>query len=203
MKRFRRIFATALLSALVTLAIGPVVACEEYEEIGNDDLKAYRDKLSEVGADPLDQLFAFEALACSNKPTVRAYAIKAGLEGSTDPIVRQQIMLEAMLQKTRIDIDLVSSERSTQDDKKFIKEYAGRWSREVKYGSATEGCISLDRRDSCLAEYALYIRGDKVEFGYHNLRGEFQLTDANELVGFVIPYPDDRFSRIPATIRLF
>ncbi len=195
-----------ILTALfgVLLLTGGAVACDAYTTLSTGEMKDYRDKLGEAGADPLDQLFAYEQLACSDNPTIRAYAIKTGLETATEPLVRQQIMFDAMMAKTRLDIELTANAQSTARDKDFIKENSGLWTLHTTTRYKAEGCINLlGNAEQCYPDYVLYVRGPKVELTYSSAIGMFELADSNELVGFVRYYDNDSYSRIPAVIKLF
>ena len=82
----------ALAALAIVLGTAAAISCEEFKTLSADEMKEYRDKLSEQGADPLDQLFAFEELSCSDSPTIRAYAMKTGLQTATDPLVLERLL---------------------------------------------------------------------------------------------------------------
>jgi len=192
-----------LLLVVVSLMLGTAgaLACEEYKSLSTDEMKDYRDKLVEQDADPLDQLFAFEGLACSDSPAVRSYAMRAALEASADPIVRNRVVLEALLQRSRIDMEVAVTAETSQDDKEFIKARGGVFSYEVRFVSQDQGCLSLNQYDECDPDYALFIRGATVDISTPNdgLQGQLQLTHANELVGYVTRGR----GKIAAVIKLF
>ncbi|WP_367717192.1 hypothetical protein AB2N04_03920 [Nitratireductor sp. GISD-1A_MAKvit] len=188
---------------VVLLGAAGASACEEYKSLSTQEMKDFRDKLAEDGADPLDRLFAFEELSCSENPTIRAYAIRQGLSSATDPLVRQQIAFTAIMQKMRIDIELVAGNSATEKDKKFIKEHSGLYSLEVRHRSEKDGCLGFWNTDECLARYSLVLKGDKAEFRYDKTIGEFILSDDNVLAGFIRVRADEDYSRIPAVIKLF
>lgn len=197
-----------ILALGLAMAVSPFLApgasaCEDYKVIDNTQLKEFRDKLLEAEADPLDRLFAFQELVCSDNPTIRTYAVREGLRASRDPLVRQQIMFDAMMGKTRLDIELTATVDATQKDKQFIKENAGVWSAPVAYVSAQEGCMSLYQSNTCSKGLSVYVRGDAVEIGYNRLIGDFRLADDNKLVGFIRVSGTSDYGRIPATIALF
>ncbi len=177
-------------------------ACETFENLSNEDVKLFRDKLIEPNADSLDKLFAFEKLACSNNPTIRALAVREGLSKSSDELVRHQILLEAMMQKNRIDIELADGRNLTPNDKKFINSHAGIYSRKVEGRDRSFGCLALHRQ-GCRSDDAVFIKGDLVEFNRGRITGVFRLSTQNELVGYLKPQANNRYSKIPAVIKLF
>lgn len=190
----------ALLAA--ALWAPPALACESFANLGADELKSYRDKLVEEAADPIDRLFAFQQLICSSSPAVRAYAVREGLRTSTDPLVRHQIMLDALMQKQRLDVEMAPGPDATKADKEFAKEHSGVLVYPIAFVSATEGCLSLSQRDRCTAGASAHISGDKLELIHGYLVGEFRLTEGNELVGYVRASANANYSRIPAVVRL-
>lgn len=192
---------TACLLALLGSG-GGALACEEFVDLAAQELKEYRDKLVEQEADPLDRMFAFQQLACSSSPVMRAYAVREGLRTATDPIVRQQIMFDSLMQKTRLDIELTADSKVTAGDKNFIKEQSGVWVLQVPFQSSQEGCLSLHYGDRCEKQYSAFVRGDKLELTYNYTVGEFYLSDTNELVGYVRIRDNANFGRIPAVIKL-
>lgn len=181
---------------------GAVHACNGFSEYSITELKEFREMLSKPDADPLDRLFAFEQMACSDRPSIRSYALKVGLNTITDPLVRNEIMLKALMQKKRIDVELGSSKNQTDDDKKFIAEHAGVYSRNVTFQSEPDGCVSL-YGGSCDVAYSLFIMGDKVELNYSQVLGQFRLSSSGELVGTLRAGQGAKFTQIPAVIKLY
>jgi hypothetical protein len=176
-------------------------ACEEYSALADQETKEYRDKLLDIAADPLDRLFAFQKLVCGNNPVIRTYAVREGLKAVSDRLVREQIMFDAMLEKTRVDIELSPGSEASKQDKEFAQKTSNLISYEVAFKSPKEGCLSLYLPNECDKNYSIYLKGDKLEVTYSGLVGEFRLSDANNLVGFILP--QGRYGRIPATIELF
>jgi hypothetical protein len=177
-------------------------ACEEYSALPDRETKEYRDKLLETTADPLDRLFAFQKLVCSNNPVIRTYAVREGLKSVSDPLVREQIMFDAMFEKTRVDIELTPGSDASAKDKEFSKDASGLISYTVVFKSPQEGCLSIYSTNECNKGGSIFVKGDKLELNYANMVGEFRLSEANELVGFIRPAPNG-YGRIPAVIRLF
>lgn len=199
----RLVIAACMLSPLsLAMATGTAAACEEFVAIPESEAKEARDKLLQSDADPMDRLFAFQKLVCSNQPVLRNYAVREGLKSTTEPLVREQIMLDALLQKTRLDITLVPGSGASKKEKDYAKDRSNLLSFEVRTASAEHGCLSLYAANGCQMIYSAVIKGDKLELNYTPLVGEFRLSDTNELVGFVIPRPG-HFGRIPAIIQLF
>jgi len=190
------------LISIVGLQSAALYACESYSEYSIAELKEFREMLSKPDADSLDRLFAFEQMACSDRPTIRNYALKEGLSTITDPLVRNEIMLKAIMQKKRIDVELGTSKNQTDDDKKFIAQHGGIYSNNVSYQSESEGCISF-YNTSCSAAYSLFVMGDKVELNYKDVLGEFRLSSGGELVGTLRAGKSAKFTQIPAVIKLF
>ena len=192
----------AFVSILLALPCRAAWACEEYRSLTNSELKEFRDKLVENGADPLDRLFAFEELACSDMPTIRSYAMREGLNSAKDPIVRHQILFETLMQKSRIDIELNKSKNLKDGDKRFYEKHSGVLSINVTFKDRSAGCIGL-YFDRCAPQESIFIKGDVVEFNHGYVVGLFKLTGQNELVGYIRPQDHPDYSNIPAIMRLF
>lgn len=188
--------------ALLLSVPGMAYACEDYSSFELEEIKEFRDMLDNTDADPLDRLFAFEQMVCSDRPNIRSYAIKQGLNTIQDPLVRNEVMFKAMMQKTRIDVELSKGRELSDEDKKFIQDNAGVYSHIVTYRSQEDGCISL-HRDRCATEYSVFIVGDKVELNYSRVSGEFRLSGSGELVGTLRASDRGEYTRIPAVIKLF
>ena len=99
--------------------------------------------------------------------------------------VRNKIMFEALMQKTRIDVEMFPNGDSTERDKKFVANYQGVLTREVEFRDRKLGCIGINRRN-CDPRISLYIKGDTVEYSLNSTKGLFKLSPQNELVGYII-----------------
>lgn len=177
-------------------------ACEEYKKISLEEAKEYRAVIGKADADSLDRMFAIDQLVCSDNPNLRAWAIQHGLKNSSDPLVRNQVMLTAMMQKQRIDIKLDEKGNLSKADKLFAKNNSGVYSLVVQYRSKKDGCISFLHKDRCSTRQSLYIKGDKIEFNLKHMFGEFRLSESNELVGYLRQFNKKGYGRIPAVIPL-
>lgn len=200
MRKSFRHMSLAILAILSSAAAAQ--ACEQYKSLSTAEMKEYRDKLIEAEADPLDRLFAFEELSCSDNPTIRAYAIREGIAAAKDPLVREQIAFASMMSKIRVDIELVTDSSTSAADKKRVQELSGLWSRNVAFRSPQHGCISLYSNRECSTSSSLFVKGDKIEMNYDDILGEFHLTSDNVFAGFI--RFDDRAEngRVPAVIKL-
>lgn len=178
-------------------------ACENFQSIPSEAVKEYRDVLLYNKSDPFDQLFAFEKLSCSDNPNIRSYAIKSGINHSADPLVRNQVLLIAMMQKTRVDVEMGNKASLSNVGKKFFSDNSGIYSVNVRYKSQKDGCLSFSNRKQCESGQSVYVKGDKVEFNYQHADGQFQLSDQGELIGFLIYRGFKETARIPAVIKLF
>lgn len=197
-------YLNGLLKLISILLAGVSVAsaCDKYADYTIDELKEFRAMLGKEDADSLDRLFAFEQMVCSDSPNIRSYAVKQGLNTIQDPLVRNEVMLRAMMQKTRIDVELGDNRELTDDDKKFIAEHGGLYSRLIANRTEEAGCIGLNGK-KCDSRYSVFIQGDKVELNYSPISGEFRLSGNGELVGTIRADNNARYTRIPAVIKLF
>lgn len=196
-----KIMATLALTVIGPMSM-PTNACEKFMSFSIGELKEYRSYLTAEEADPFDRLAAFEKLVCSDNPNIRNYAIKEGLNNATEPLVRNQVMLVAMLQKKRVDVTLKGSAELTEKDKEFIAKHDAVYKRNVASVSQKEGCVSMNGKE-CENSYSIFIIGDRAEFNYSGVRGTFELSNAGQLVGYLRGGSGERYSNIPAIIELF
>lgn len=198
-----RIFISVL--CLFFLSVGVAVACESYDDYSTDELKELRGVLNNAEADPFDRMEALERMACSDSPNIRHYAFRQGLLNIEEPFLRNEIMLKALMEKKRVDVELGSSKEMTKDDKAFVTRHAEVYSGMVAYRSQSVGCIVLGSRarDSCDTGSALVISGDRVELNHGNVSGLFRLSREGELVGTLRAQNHSKYTRIPAVIKLF
>ena len=169
-------------------------ACEQYNSIPIEELKEYRDKLIEADADPFDRLFAFEKLICSDKPTIRSYAIETGMQSAADTLVRHEILLQAILQRNQIVIELISA-NADQSQKKQIDRHGGALLETVRGTFPKDGCVSWTSNDACEG-FFLQVSGGKAILNGNGYDGFFELTKTGDLVGYV------RFNRVRVPARI-
>ena len=199
-----RIIRGPVVIAFISIFLSsPVSACEEYKSHTMEEVKEYRDVLENPVADTLDRIFSFEQLVCSDKPSLRNYALRQGLSKDSDALLRNQTMFRAMMQMKRVDVELGTSKKLTKSDKKFIRDNSGIYSKSVNYRSESEGCLSLYSHNSCNTGTSLFIKGDKVEYNFRKIYGEFRLAETGEMIGFLRVSSTSRHSRIPAVIKLY
>ena len=106
----------ACVFSVMLLPTGLAFACESYTEYTTDELKELRSVLNNDEADPFDRMEALERMACSDSPNIRHYAFKQGLVNIEEPFLRNEIMLKALMEKKRVDVELGSSKDMTKDD---------------------------------------------------------------------------------------
>lgn len=163
------------------------MACptDSFEQVPGDDMKALRDVLQDSAADPFDQFAAYDRLACSDNPSVRALAAKAGL-ASASADVKAYVMMDALLSKDRVDVVI---------DPKVAQDFADYQNGsptlylETREISRTDGCMAFSHSNTCLeADYHAIVKGDKVEIDFNGGHGTFRLTDAGTLAGTIDAY---------------
>ena len=176
--------------------------CEEFHSYATDELIEYRTVLTDEKADPFERLAAFERLICSDNPNIRNYAIKQGLNPNNDPLVRNQVLLGALMQKSRISVKLSETKDITEHDKKFIQQHAAVYVQNISFRDSVKGCVGFYYKE-CRTDYSASISGDLVEFNYSPVFGEFKLSETGDLVGYLRAKADGKHSKIPAKIALF
>ncbi|MFO1033741.1 MAG: hypothetical protein U1E15_06615 [Hyphomicrobiales bacterium] len=173
------------LAALLVLAGPAFAACDEYIAVDNAQAKEAMALLSKPEGDPIDKLSAFELLSCSDKPVLRAYAMKSGLNGISDEIVRGQILMEMLMQRKLIRVMMKRSSNLDQEGKELVERVNGVLDFENRFQDRTQGCVSLGQTTECEKNASLYFRGTTVDlmYSYGSLTGQFTLTPDNKLLG--------------------
>lgn len=195
--------ALMLFTGLAFGTAGAAAECEGgYRSHYGDELKQLRDTLANPDADPFDKLLAFEELVCSERAVVRAWAVRTGLATARDDMVRNQVLLDALMQQQRIDVEYPSVDGLSRPDREFASKRGGFDSFEVQFANREEGCLSF-YSNRCLPSSSLFVFGDRVTIAYNQLVGEFRLGDDGVLTGFVRQGDASDHGRIPAVIRLF
>lgn len=200
---FHQLKALYIVVFLLILPAGLSLACESYTDYSTVELKELRALLNNADADPFDRMEALERLSCSDSPNLRHYAFKQGLTSIEEPFLRNEIMLKALMEKTRIDVELGTSREMTKDDKSFIATQGGVYSNLVTFRSSSEGCIGFYYTDRCFPDRGMMISGDRVELNDSHVSGIFRLSREGELVGTLRAQNHAKYTRIPAVIRLF
>lgn len=198
--KFTSIVATLFLCWCSGTSVA--IACESYESYSQEQSKQLRDILLDAEADELDRLYAFDALSCSDSPTLRHYATEKGLENFKKSLLRNRVMLRTVMEMKRVDIELVPNKKLTAADKGFVEKHAGLFSKVVVFKSEEEGCLSF-YDEACDIKNGLFVVGNKVEFGSGHVFGKFELSGSGELIGFIRAQDHQNFGRIPAIIKLY
>ncbi|MEP2706241.1 MAG: hypothetical protein ABJQ71_22765 [Roseibium sp.] len=195
------VFRPFLLITFITFGLMNLAqACEPHKSHSTDELKSLRDTMTGADVDPFDRLYAFQELVCSDKPVIRAFAIKEGLKNSQDEMVRNQILFDTLMQKTQITTVLYPK---TADHKKTVKYFRGEvLVHNVKYRDQNEGCISFGSSSECKTKTSLFVRGGLVEYqdGNFGAIGSFRLVETNQLIGTVSV---NGKNPVPASVELF
>jgi len=199
-KMKKNILLPFLCIAIVIITNNFSLSCEKYQQYPVEELKNARKMLLDVNADPFDRSFAFDILSCSNDPALRHFAIKTGLENVNDSLIRSKILLKALVQKKRIDIELGSNSTLSERDKEFVERHGGVYSKLVVATLIESGCVSLRElyEGNCDSSRSMFIHGDTVEFNYEGVTGKFTLSKAGELVGYIKAEMSNNYGKIPA-----
>lgn len=199
--RLRRLIGP--LAGLAAFAAPALAGCDGYIAVDNAQAKEAMALLSKPEGDPIDKLSAFELLTCSDKPVLRAYAMKSGLNGISDEVVRGQILMEMLIQRKLIRVLMKKSSALDQEGKELVERVNGVLDFENRYQDRTQGCVSLAQTSECENNASLYFRGTTVDlmYSYNSLTGQFTLTPDNKLLG--VMRVGGRSADIPSEIILF
>ena len=194
----------ALALQAMTWSVEKAIACEQFISIEADEMKTMRDALVTPDTDPLDKLYAFQILSCSDQSSIRNYAIEVA-RNSKEPILISEMVLAAFM---RLDtIDILMSEPPDMNDaaKSFLEQTGKALSFPIRYRDRKNGCVSLGRNGECEYGFSASVNGATIEVqSNHNriLTGVFSFSDSGEMIGFVTHTARDSTGRLPAKLRL-
>lgn len=175
---------SGLLIAAALMAVSQAGACEGYKSVPQDQAQKLLDILGNRNAKSIDRVLAFETLACSDMPAVRRAALEEGLKNVSDRILREQILLEVLMQKDSISLELLDGSSLPHIARENIRRTGGSIHYRFFYKNRLEGCISLSSRRECNPRTMIRISGDKIELFDRNNTAQLQLQPDNSLRGF-------------------
>ena len=105
----------------VCLVAGSAHACEKFEAIGLPDAQKLLNTLKDANSDTMTRVFAFNALACSTVPAIRQVAMKEALK-IDDPIVKGNVLLEILMQRDAILVELIPGSDLSRDTKTWAAQ---------------------------------------------------------------------------------
>lgn len=161
------------------------LACAQYKTLAISELKEYRDKLIEEAADPIDRLFAYQQLSCSDQPGVRRYAIDIGMQNATDDIVRHAILLDAVMALPRIDLEIPDNQDADDAHRKFLTEKGNVLSFVVRYRDKKAGCLSFFSETECSTGRMATLLGRSLSISNDDIHATLTLTTSGEMTGFL------------------
>ena len=193
--------AAAIGAVAVCLFVGTAQACEQYKALDPDEAQQALSALKDAKSDSMTRVLAFNALACSTIPAVRQVAMKEALT-IDDPIVKGSVLLEILLQRDAILVELIPSSGLSRDARAFAEQNNNSLLYKLGFKDPVAGCITLNYAGSeCRNDSMIKLNGDSVDLYNGNLYGNFTLQPDNSLRGYIKPNP--RIAQIPARISLF
>lgn len=199
------ILAVALLMGVTATSYAQEShACEELRRIDQESAQKLMDVLTDAGARPMDQTFAFETLSCASQPAIRRFALEQGL-GSKQAMLRSQALMAILFQRESIRIDIIQgSSGVSADDKSFLAAIGGAMTVSFISKNKEAGCISLSAGRNCAGTPGHYVRIDgtsvRMRVNQSDAVGEFTLQADGSLRGAMRPW--GRGTGIPAKIDL-
>ena len=194
-------FAAAIGALAVCLVVGTAHACEQYKALDAADAQQALSTLKDAKSDSMTRVLAFNALACATIPAVRQVAMKEALK-IDDPIVKGSVLLEILLQRDAILVELIPSSALSRDAKAFAEQNNNSLVYKLGFKDPVAGCITLIySTNECRKDSMIKLNGDSVDLYSGNLYGKFTLQPDNTLRGYI--KPNNRTAQIPARIGLF
>lgn len=134
------------LAALI-VSTSPAFACEEFVSIDNVQTRELIETMRSPASDPLDQVFAYETLICSDQAAVRDLTLRTGAT-SENPVIRGQTLFLAIAQMSSLVVELLPAEGLPNDHYDLLGDYPA-LSFPVTFVDPARTCLALGDREAC------------------------------------------------------
>lgn len=189
MKPVQSAVLAATLTATLAATGNTALACERIVPLEAPRVESMMNVLQQQGASAADRMFAFEALACSDKPIVRRFALETAFK-STDRMLRAQALAALLMQREGLRIDLIEDARTDNESRTWIKQHGAALTFAFKGKDYSRNCINLySAQATCFPDAALVIDGPNVRVSDRTrppgITADFALQPDNSLRGIV------------------
>lgn len=183
----KTISAICAILGLMAVAATSAQACEKFVEIPNPRIEELMAVINESGTSELKQLLGFEELACSEKPTVRKFAIDAGM-ASKSKTLRAQALAVLMMQRDQIKIEILEELKGDQTMESFFRQNGRNLSYKFTSRNPASNCVSFSASYKCPEQYMIVMDGLTVRIQDRDkfLSGTFTLQPDNSLRGTIL-----------------
>ncbi len=191
------------VAALLVIAMASAAsACDEFVKIDKAQTITLMNTMSNDQSAPLEQLFAFETLMCSDQPGVRDLTLRTGLQ-SSNPSIQGQVLFKAVMEMESIPILLLEKQGLSKEQYERIKQRPIE-NLSVSYRDTKLACLSFSHREKCDPNNVMSITGTRASirtrFNGHGLDGEFRLQ--NGALEGLLTFTREK-QTFPARIDLF
>lgn len=194
----------ALAMSLLTLPALVRAQCADWQSYTVDEARQMMSELVAPEGDPLEQLFAFEALMCSDQPVVRQIAMENAANAPSET-VRSQLLLRALMDMTVLRMELGEGRPTEEKYAKSVQPPQAMLL-DVEFRDPRAACLSFHQANAqkgCHSNSLATVSGlhmsMKISWSSFKLDGEFDYDYGDTMSGEV------RFKNAiyPATIKLF
>lgn len=171
---------------LLTVLSAPALACDGFKPVDADSGNRLMSILESSTAKPLDQIYAFETLACAEQPILRRFAMDEGLR-SKNRLLRAQALIELVLQRDGLKVELSDSRDLPEALRNWIKGQGGTIVYRLTKPNRQHACVSLENSGDCEkpTSWQLRVDGERVRLNGNAISGDFALTEERTLRGTV------------------
>lgn len=202
---FSKFLSRSLFSLAATVLGHQAQAeCAEWQTLSVEQARQHMSELVAPEGDPLEQLFAFGALMCSDQPVVRQIALKNAANAPSETI-RSQLLLTTLMNMTVLRIELGEG-KPVDPEGEIAPTPPTVWLLGVKFRDPPNACLSLFQTHGatgCHDRSLVEVSGLRVTMVHWTkdlaFDGKFLYEYGNTLTGEI----RKAGLRIPATITLF
>lgn len=198
--------------ALCLLLSGPALAqnlCDEAVALSQPQARELLETLQNEAANPIDQIFAFDTLICSDQAAIRDMSLRAGAV-SPNPSIQSEIIFLSLASKSILTVELEEAEGLSKQHYDFLKSNRINNSN-ITYVDRANACLSLGQSGKCEENQRVDVSGRNVALSglwkvgnkRTGVEGTFRYDGGEYLRGEVEMLLGSESLRFPAVISLF
>jgi hypothetical protein len=182
---------------------------EEAVSLSKPQARELLGTLQDEAANPIDQIFAFDTLICSDQAAIRDMSLRAGAV-SKNPSIQSEIIFLALARKSILTVELDEVEGLTKQHYDFLASNRINNSN-ITHVDRANACLSLGQSGKCEENQRIYVSGRNVAISGHwkignkrtSFEGTFNYDGGENLRGEIELLLGSATLRFPASISLF
>lgn len=180
------------------VAASAAPACETPVTLTESQVRDGIAALESGDASPVDKIFTYRELVCSDDAAVRSLADLTAMRSGSPPL-KSEVLLRVLLERQNLILTPYDNGDLSKEARAFAEANPSIVFKFISKDSENR-CIGL-REQVCGTTYVLDVRRTGVSIAYEEATAELLLNDDGILDGFYVP--EGQNFRIPVRSRLF